>query len=132
DLDVVAAGDVFCNLVEFPYPSASGLHIGHVFKYSGADAYGRHQRMRGKAVFQPMGFDAFGIHTENFALRTGQHPRVNEPPPEGSLGIVISLEPSNTTPLTSAGASRPARGSTRNRAGTPAPGASAAHGAPTA
>ena len=45
-----------------------------MFKYSGADAYGRYQRMRGKAVFQPMGFDAFGIHTENFALRTGQHP----------------------------------------------------------
>jgi leucyl-tRNA synthetase len=58
DLDAVAAGDVFYNLVEFPYPSASGLHVGHVFKYSGADAYGRYQRMRGKAVFQPMGFDA--------------------------------------------------------------------------
>ena len=51
DLDAVAAGDVFYNLVEFPYPSASGLHVGHVFKYSGADAYGRYQRMRGKAVF---------------------------------------------------------------------------------
>jgi leucyl-tRNA synthetase len=75
DLDALEKRDVFYNLVEFPYPSAQGLHVGHVFKYSGADAYGRYQRMRGKAVFQPMGFDAFGIHTENFALRTGQHPR---------------------------------------------------------
>ena len=57
DLDAVAAGDVFYNMVEFPYPSASGLHVGHVFKYSGADAYGRYQRMRGKAAFQPMGGD---------------------------------------------------------------------------
>jgi leucyl-tRNA synthetase len=65
----------FYNLVEFPYPSAEGLHVGHVFKYSGADAYGRLQRMRGREVFQPIGFDAFGIHTENYALRVGQHPR---------------------------------------------------------
>jgi leucyl-tRNA synthetase len=65
----------FYNLVEFPYPSAEGLHVGHVFKYSGADAYGRLQRMRGREVFQPIGFDAFGIHTENYALRVGQHPK---------------------------------------------------------
>jgi leucyl-tRNA synthetase len=74
DLDAVAPDDLFYNLVEFPYPSAEGLHVGHVFKYSGADAYGRYQRMRGRAVFQPIGFDAFGIHTENFALKAGQHP----------------------------------------------------------
>jgi leucyl-tRNA synthetase len=74
DLDAVAAESVFYNLVEFPYPSAEGLHVGHVFKYSGADAYGRYQRMRGRAVFQPIGFDAFGIHTENFALASGEHP----------------------------------------------------------
>lgn len=64
----------FYNLVEFPYPSAEGLHVGHVFKYSGADAYGRYQGMRGHVVFQPIGFDAFGIHTENYALRTGENP----------------------------------------------------------
>jgi leucyl-tRNA synthetase len=74
DLDAVAPDDLFYNLVEFPYPSAEGLHVGHVFKYSGVDAYGRYQRMRGRAVFQPIGFDAFGIHTENFALKAGQHP----------------------------------------------------------
>jgi tRNA synthetases class I (M) len=73
--DAVAAGDVFYNQVEFPYPSASGLHVGHVFRYLGDDAYDRYPRMRGKGVFQPMGFDAFGIHTENFSLRTGLHPR---------------------------------------------------------
>ncbi|HUP84896.1 MAG TPA: class I tRNA ligase family protein [Acidimicrobiales bacterium] len=73
-LDDVEPADVFYNLVEFPYPSAEGLHVGHVFKYSGADAFGRYQRMRGRAVFQPMGWDAFGIHTENFALKHGQHP----------------------------------------------------------
>lgn len=65
---------LFYNLAEFPYPSAEGLHVGHFFKYSGLDAYGRYQAMRGRVVFQPMGFDAFGIHTENFALRTGEHP----------------------------------------------------------
>jgi leucyl-tRNA synthetase len=64
----------FYNGVEFPYPSGEGLHVGHVFKYGGADVYGRYQRMRGRTVFQPIGFDAFGIHTENYALRTGEHP----------------------------------------------------------
>jgi leucyl-tRNA synthetase len=74
DLDAVDTEDIFYNLVEFPYPSAEGLHVGHVFKYSGVDAYGRYQRLRGGAVFQPIGFDAFGIHTENYALRAGEHP----------------------------------------------------------
>jgi leucyl-tRNA synthetase len=73
-VDVDAAARPFFNLVEFPYPSAEGLHIGHIFRYSGADAYGRLQRMRGHDVFQPIGFDAFGIHSENYALRVGQHP----------------------------------------------------------
>jgi leucyl-tRNA synthetase len=76
DLDVADPDSLFYNLVEFPYPSAEGLHVGHIFKYSGADAFGRYQRMCGKAVFQPIGFDAFGIHTENFALKAGEHPMV--------------------------------------------------------
>ena len=67
-------GKTFYNLVEFPYPSAEGLHVGHVLTYCGADVVGRYQRMRGRAVFQPMGFDSFGIHTENYALRVGEHP----------------------------------------------------------
>ena len=75
DLDAVATDDVFYNLVEFPYPSAEGLHVGHVYRYGGVDTYGRYQRMRGKQVFQPIGLDAFGIHTENYALKVGEHPR---------------------------------------------------------
>ena len=74
DLDTTDPDAVFFNLVEFPYPSAEGLHVGHVFKYSGVDAYGRYHRMRGRQVFQPIGFDAFGIHTENYALKVGEHP----------------------------------------------------------
>ena len=66
--------EAFYNLVEFPYPSAEGLHVGHVLTYCGADVVGRYQRIRGRAVFQPMGFDSFGIHTENYALKVGEHP----------------------------------------------------------
>lgn len=66
---------VFYNLAEFPYPSAEGLHVGHVFKYCGLDAFGRYQRMCGRVVFQPMGFDAFGINAEKYALNVGEHPR---------------------------------------------------------
>ena len=76
DLDApdLERGDVFYNLVEFPYPSAEGLHVGHVYRYAGADAFGRYQRMQGKQVLQPMGFDAFGINAENYALKEGHHP----------------------------------------------------------
>jgi leucyl-tRNA synthetase len=74
DLGRVGRDEKLYNLVEFPYPSAEGLHVGHTYTYAGADAYGRYQRMRGRAVFQPIGFDAFGIHTENYALRVGEDP----------------------------------------------------------
>jgi leucyl-tRNA synthetase len=74
DLDAVEPARKLYNLVEFPYPSAEGLHVGHVCTYAGADAFGRLQRMRGRAVFQPIGFDAFGIHTENYALKVGERP----------------------------------------------------------
>ena len=63
------------NLVEFPYPSAAGLHIGHAMTYSGADTWGRYQRMRGRTVFQPIGFDSFGINAENYARKVGEAPR---------------------------------------------------------
>jgi leucyl-tRNA synthetase len=66
---------VFTNLVEFPYPSGEGLHVGHVLTYCGADSYGRWRRMRGDTVFQPIGFDAFGINAENYARKVGEHPR---------------------------------------------------------
>jgi leucyl-tRNA synthetase len=75
DVERVARDRKFYNLVEFPYPSAEGLHVGHAYTYSGADTYGRYLRMRGREVFQPIGFDSFGIHSENYALRVGEHPR---------------------------------------------------------
>lgn len=64
----------FYNLMMFPYPSAEGLHVGNIYAFTGADVHGRFHRLLGKDVFQPMGFDAFGIHSENFALKVGIHP----------------------------------------------------------
>ena len=72
DLDTPA--QPFYNLMMFPYPSAEGLHVGNVYAFTGADIYGRYRRLLGDTVFEPMGFDAFGIHTENFALKSGEHP----------------------------------------------------------
>ncbi len=69
-----AAGDPFYNLMMFPYPSAEGLHVGNIYAFTGADVHGRYQRLRGREVFEPIGFDAFGIHSENFALKMGVHP----------------------------------------------------------
>ncbi|MGB0544471.1 MAG: leucine--tRNA ligase [Longimicrobiales bacterium] len=68
------AEDPFYNLMMFPYPSAEGLHVGNIYAFTGADVHGRYQRLLGKTVFEPMGFDAFGIHSENFALKIGTHP----------------------------------------------------------
>jgi leucyl-tRNA synthetase len=73
-VDLDTAKRPFYNLMEFPYPSGEGLHVGHFYTYSGADTYGRYQRMRGHDVFQPMGWDAFGINAENYALKIGQNP----------------------------------------------------------
>jgi leucyl-tRNA synthetase len=64
----------FYNLMMFPYPSAEGLHVGNCFAFTGADVYGRFKRLQGHTVFEPMGFDAFGIHSENFAIKLGIHP----------------------------------------------------------
>ena len=64
----------FYNLMMFPYPSAEGLHVGNVYAFTGSDAYGRYQRMRGNDVFEPIGLDGFGIHSENYALKIGAHP----------------------------------------------------------
>jgi leucyl-tRNA synthetase len=64
----------FHNLMMFPYPSAEGLHVGNIYAFTGADVYGRYMRLLGHTVFEPIGFDAFGIHSENFALKIGTHP----------------------------------------------------------
>ncbi len=64
----------FYNLMMFPYPSAEGLHIGGMRTFTGIDIYGRLKRMQGYEVFEPIGLDAFGIHSENYALKTGRHP----------------------------------------------------------
>ena len=69
-----SAENPFFNLMMFPYPSAEGLHVGNIYAFTGADVYGRYKRMQGYDVFEPIGFDAFGIHSENFALKTGVHP----------------------------------------------------------
>jgi len=64
----------FYNLMMFPYPSAEGLHVGNVYAFVGSDIYGRFKRMHGEDVFEPIGLDGFGIHSENYALKVGTHP----------------------------------------------------------
>ena len=65
----------FYGLVEFPYPSGVGMHVGHIKAYSGLEIIGRKRRMQGYNVLFPIGFDAFGLPTENYAIKTGIHPR---------------------------------------------------------
>ena len=72
--DLEAAAKPFYNLMMFPYPSAEGLHVGNLYAFTGADFHGRYRRLRGLDVFQPIGFDAFGIHSENYALKVDIHP----------------------------------------------------------
>jgi len=74
-VDIKGAKKPYYNLMMFPYPSAEGLHIGNLYAFVGSDVHGRYMRMRGYDVFEPIGFDAFGIHSENFALKKGVHPR---------------------------------------------------------
>jgi leucyl-tRNA synthetase len=71
------AGEKLYVLDMFPYPSGSGLHVGHPEGYTATDIVCRFARMNGKSVLHPMGFDAFGLPAEEHAIRTGQHPRIN-------------------------------------------------------
>src|SRR5215831_11289536 len=73
--DLAAGVRPFYALMMFPYPSAEGLHVGNLFAFTGNDIFGRFQRLQGHSVFEPLGFDAFGIHSENFALKQGVHPK---------------------------------------------------------
>ena len=72
--DLDRAERPFFNLMMFPYPSAEGLHVGNMFAFTGSDSFGRFQRLRGHDVFEPIGFDAFGIHSENYAIKVGINP----------------------------------------------------------
>ena len=65
----------FYGLVEFPYPSGAGMHVGHIKAYSGLEVVSRKRRMQGYNVLFPIGFDAYGLPTENYAIKTGMHPR---------------------------------------------------------
>ena len=66
----------FFAMVEFPYPSGAGMHVGHIKAYSGLEVVSRKRRMEGYNVMFPIGFDAFGLPTENYAIKTNTHPRV--------------------------------------------------------
>ncbi len=65
----------FYGLVEFPYPSGAGMHVGHIKAYSGLEIISRKKRMEGYNVLFPIGFDAYCLPTENYAIKTGIHPR---------------------------------------------------------
>jgi len=72
--DIAGASRPFYALMMFPYPSAEGLHVGNLFAFTGNDIFARFQRLQGFDVFEPIGFDAFGIHSENYAIKVGSHP----------------------------------------------------------
>jgi leucyl-tRNA synthetase len=72
--DLHRAQRPYYALMMFPYPSAEGLHVGNLFAFTGNDIHGRFQRLMGHNVFEPLGYDAFGIHSENYALKVGKHP----------------------------------------------------------
>ncbi len=73
--DLSRSSHPFYNLMMFPYPSAEGLHVGNMYAFTGSDIYGRMKRMQGKDVFEPIGLDGFGIHSENYAIRVNRNPK---------------------------------------------------------
>ena len=74
-VDIKSVKKPYYNLMMFPYPSGDGLHVGHVYAFGGADTFGRFKKMQGNDVFEPMGFDSFGIHSENYAIKVKKHPK---------------------------------------------------------
>ena len=69
-------GKKFYSLIEFPYPSGDGLHVGHIRSDTAMDIISRKRRMEGYNVLYPIGYDAFGLPTENYAIKTGKDPRI--------------------------------------------------------
>ena len=67
---------LFRSLDMFPYPSGAGLHVGHPLGYIASDIFSRYKRLRGFNVLHPMGYDAYGLPAEQYAIQTGQHPAV--------------------------------------------------------
>ncbi|MBO7215631.1 MAG: class I tRNA ligase family protein, partial [Clostridia bacterium] len=74
--DIDKSKKKFYGLVEFPYPSGAGMHVGHIKAYGGLEVITRKKRMEGYNVLFPIGFDAFGLPTENYAIKTNTHPRM--------------------------------------------------------
>lgn len=72
-LDLDKAENPYYNLMMFPYPSAEGLHVGNMYAFVHSDAHGRFMRLKGFDVFEPIGLDGFGIHSENYAIKIGEH-----------------------------------------------------------
>jgi len=72
-VDLDKAKKPFYNLMMFPYPSAEGLHVGNMYAFVHSDAYGRFMRLKGYDVFEPIGLDGFGIHSENYAIKIKEH-----------------------------------------------------------
>jgi len=73
---VAARGEKHFVMDMFPYPSGAGLHVGHPLGYIATDVHARYERMRGRNVLHTLGYDAFGLPAEQYAVQTGQHPRV--------------------------------------------------------
>src|SRR3989344_3094271 len=73
-VDLTKAKNPYYNLMMFPYPSAEGLHVGNMYAFTAADVHGRFKALQGYDVFEPIGLDGFGIHSENFALKVGRRP----------------------------------------------------------
>ncbi len=74
NLKKTKSDDKYYSMVMFPYPSGDKLHVGHWYNFAPADSFARYMRMKGKTVFTPMGFDAFGLPAENYAIKTGVPP----------------------------------------------------------